>query len=504
MNLMTLDIDFVTAGRLLLVPLVDVRLLVVTPTAWLPALAAGLLLTWAWWQDRTDRMGGPEPRGTDALAGLVGLVIFAWFFQAGQFPWNEGDWKEEWTFFVAWQQALHLGSVPYYLVTAMQGTERYLANLQTPLMPYVFALRFVSIPVFVLFHMTVVYGVGFVGVVALRRELELRLLPWAIFLLLFILNGHIVSHLSVGHLPWVAYFLVPWVLVSAVRTSRGDQSFTNVATCAATFAAMILIGGWHVFVWSLLFMAFTCLVAPRGLVVLTQVGLITVLLAAARLAPAMVTFGVGSNIFMSGYPTGISLLSALVAGPTSTALLDQWETNAFVGWFGFLLLCVGAVPFRQPGQRFMNRLLVPTVALSVLSLGRVYGETLFRLPGFVSERVTTRMIILPILWLALAGAVRFDAWWRRQRVSLGVSVVVLLGAWFLVLQLVLHLNAWRPHVLAAIDGLPVDVLKAIPVETLYGAAFWCGVVVSVASAVAVARLILRGNAQARSSHTLAS
>ena len=127
----------------------------------------------------------------------------------------------------------------------MQGTERYLANLQTSMMPYVVALAWMSVNAFVLLHMAIAYGVGFVGAVVLRRELSLGFFPWPLFLLLFTINGHIVSHLSVGHLPWIAYFLIPWVLASAVRTSRGDRSWHTIATCAQTFAAMILIGGWH-------------------------------------------------------------------------------------------------------------------------------------------------------------------------------------------------------------------------------------------------------------------
>ena len=43
----------------------------------------------------------------------------------------------------------------------MQGTERYFANLQTPLMPYVFGLAFTSVNTFILVHVAVVYGIGF-------------------------------------------------------------------------------------------------------------------------------------------------------------------------------------------------------------------------------------------------------------------------------------------------------------------------------------------------------
>jgi hypothetical protein len=194
---------------------------------------------------------------------------------------------------------------------------------------------------------------------------------------------------------------------------------------------------------------------------------------------------------MGRYPSGASLFAALVASPTGEGQLDQWEYEAYVGYVGFLVLCVGAVPFWQPAKRFLNLLLLPTGALIVLSIGNVYELTLFRLPGFVSQRVTSRFVILAILWLTLAGAVRLDPWWRRARISLVASIPFLLAVWFLAVQLVLRAHTWRPHLGPPLDVLPVDVLKIVPVEPIYYWAFWCGAAVSAASTFAVVRLLLR-------------
>lgn len=475
-----------TVGR---APLVNMRLLVDTPSAWAPAVVAGALVALAWWHDRRTPDNSPGSRVIEVLTGIAGLAFLGWFFRAGQFPWTEGDWREEWVFFFAWREALSGGGMPYYLATAMQGTERYFANLQTPMMPYAGALAFVDVRSFLLFHLAFVYTAGFLGAVALRRELRLRLLPWTIFLLVFTLNGHIASHLSVGHLPWVAYFLLPWLLVSAIRVARGDRSWRTVLTCGSAFGGMILIGGWHVFVWALLFLAFACLLSWKRLVVLTWIGVITALLAAARLAPAVATFGAGTNTFGSGYPSVASLLAALVDAPIDYVRLERWELDAYVGYAGFLLLCLGAVPFRDAARRFMNVLLLPAGALLVLSFGNVYGVTFFRLPGFVSERVTTRLVILSVLWLAVAGVVRLDGWWRVARLSPARSAVMLLGAGFLILQLVLRVETWRPHAGSPLDALPSEVLKAMPVEPLYYWMFWCGAVVSLVSAFAVTRAL---------------
>jgi len=478
-------------------PLDALRLLADAPAAWPLALAAGLLLLLVWWQDRSGRTSPHWQHIAHALAWVGGLSILWWLFQGGRVPWDEGDWREEWGFFAAWKQALEAGSVPYYLRTVfypigsvLEGTERYLANLQTPMVPYVLALKFIDVRWFFVFHIAVVYSAGFLGAVTLRRELGLALLPWTMFLLIFTLNGHIVSHLSVGHVIWAAYFLTPWLLVCAIRISRGNQSMRNVAACAATLGAMMLVGGWQIFVCSVLFVIFTCLIPPRRITVLARIGSITALLGAVKLAPAVLTYGTGANIFRGGYPSMGSLFAALVASPTREGPLDPWEYDAYVGYVGFVLLCAGAVPFWQPAKRSLNLLLVPAFALIVLSMGNVYELTLFRLPGFVSQRVASRLIVLAILWLTLAGAVRFDPWWSRARTSLVASVGVLLAVWFLALQLLLRAHTWRPHIGPPLDALPADVIKTAPVEPVYFWTFWCGAAVSTISAIVVARLLL--------------
>ena len=206
--------------------------------------------------------------------------------------------------------------------------------------------------------------------------------------------------------------------------------------------------------------------------------MLTALLAAVRLLPAVATFGTGANTFISGYPTLASVFDSLVGAPVRDALLDQWELDAHVGAAGFFLLCLGALPFREVSTRFLNALLLPSAILIVLSFGNIYGQTLFRLSGFVSKRVTTRLLILPVLSLTLAAAVRMDGWWRRARVSHATAIPVLAGAWWLALTLLLHAQAWRPHAGLSTNVLPAEVLKIMPVEPAYFWAFWIGAAVA--------------------------
>jgi hypothetical protein len=486
-----LDTSFSVARDILRSPLVHLRLLITTPTAWLPTVLMSVMIVWAWHFDRSDGQHGRSARWFETLSGAAGFVVLIWFFHAGQLPWTESDWAEEWTFFVAWKQALANHSLPYYLATATQGTERYLANVQTPLMPYVFGLAVLPIGAFVQLHVVFVYIVGFIGTVVIRRELALGLLPWTMFVLIFMCNGHIVSHLSAGHLPWIAYFLLPWMLVSAIRICRNDRSVSVVLTCAATFAGMILIGGWHAFVWAWLFFTLVCVSSTRRILALLQVGVATALLGAARLVPGIATFGGGENVFITGYPSVAALLASLVDIPPRIPVVEAWELDAYVGYAGFLLMCAGLIPFRESPRRFINMLLLPSAMLVLLSIGHLYEHTLFQLPGFVSERVTTRLIVIPILSLTLVGGWRFDAWWRIAKRSTAASLGVLAAAWFQMLQLAMRTESWRPHAGNPGVMLPSEVLKVMPIEPVYYWAFWIGVTISIVATMVAGGLAIR-------------
>ena len=54
------------------------------------------------------------------------------------------------------------------------------------------------------------------------------------------------------------------------------------------------------------------------------------------------------------------------------------------------------------------------MTLVILSTFDIYKWTLFKLPGFVSERVATRLVIVGVLGLALVGSTQLDRWVRRE------------------------------------------------------------------------------------------
>src|SRR5262249_53202621 len=149
------------------------------------------------------------------LAAIVGaaavvFVLFFWFFHGARFPWSqEPDWLKDWTYYSSLRDAVLHGRIPYDLRSQFFGADRYCANPETLLTPDALLLGVMSINAFVTLHMLLCVAVGFWGLLALKRELDLSLPAWTIFLIVFLLNGHIGAHFSVGHVMWTAYYLLP-------------------------------------------------------------------------------------------------------------------------------------------------------------------------------------------------------------------------------------------------------------------------------------------------------
>jgi hypothetical protein len=126
-----------------------------------------------------------------------------------------------------------------------------------------------------------------------------------------------------------------------------------------------------------------------------------------------------------------------------------------------------------------------------LSFFNLYELTLFQLPGFVSERVTSRFAVVGVIGWILAGCVRLSATgvasggWR----SLPGAVMFFAADCYWSLQLTLNGAAIRPVLR---DASPyTDLLKATVPDPSYLMSVWLGHAISIATAIIIAVIALR-------------
>jgi hypothetical protein len=400
-----------------------------------------------------------------ALAALFGVGALHWLYVFGfltpgfaGMSFTVADWPKEVRYYVALQQALVDGRIPWYVSKSIQETRKFLANPEVPWSPDVLLLRFCSIEVFLALKVLLWYAAGFAGLVLIRRRYALSLVPFTFLFLLFSCNGHIVAHLAIGHSMWTGYFLLPFVFLFLTDILDGNGA-TAPPKLALVFFLMLLQGSLHVFVACVLLVLSSAAFRRRAWRALLLALHWTAALGACRLVPAaVVLFGKMDQVFISGYASAADLLAAFVrirpiTYPRQGGLfgtLNWWEFDVYLGalglawllWFGIVLR------FKGPEARRFAALDGPLAVMALLSLDDLYAPVnRLGIPLLGGERVSSRLLIVPVVFLLAIAAARMQRVLDSSNRKPLLSAVGALAAVAVAASLAMHSHAWSLPVL---------------------------------------------------------
>lgn len=420
------------------------------------------------------------------------------------------DWPKEYRYFTVLRQALVEGRMPYVLSEPIVFSRKFLAIPETCLSPQVVLLRALTPGAFVVVNTLLLHAAFCVGVLALARRHRLAFVPAAAFYLLAGFNGHVSAHLAVGHSMWAGFLLLPAFLLPLLALADDAPSPRAPILLALALAAILFQGALHVFAWCVLFALLFAAFNPSRLRPVATALVWTAGAAALRLLPAVFVARRRETAFLSGYPSIGDLVRGLVTllppdGPQRGGLfgaVSPWELDAYVGPAGLALIVAGLWLFaRRTPVSGLARLAGPIAVMAVLSLGDagVLFE-LSRLPLLSAERVTSRLIALPLVVAALLAAVGLDHAWRVGGRAVRVSLATAVAA--TAVGLAVHGWTWRvasladrlPQRKAVIDVRIVATDDASPeADRLYRALVHAGAALSLATWTAAAlRLRLSG------------
>lgn len=428
------------------------------------------------------------------MAGRVALLAL---FIAGALAWclllsSDGgvlsgpaptveDWPKEFRYYSVLQQAVRERRVPLFVSRPILAGRKLLALPELNCTPPVLLLAALSLPSYVLLDTLLHYGAGFAGLLLLRRRYRLGWPAFTFLFLLFVLNGHLVAHMTVGHSMWAAHFLLPFFVLGVLELVEGGRPRTAGLVALVLFA-ILLRGGFHLFVWCVLFLVLLAAFNPRRLKLVAAALGWSAALGAVRLAPAAFLARRWDEPFVSGFPSLIDLWHALVsirdaAEPHRGGFfgrLGWWEYDTYVGPAGLVLLCLFGValarshPALEGGRE--RGLYGPLAVMAALSLGDGYlMMNLSPLPLLNAERVSSRLLLLPVLMLGVVAALRMQRWWAaassgpRPALARGAA---LLGLAAMATGLIAHAWQWRLQVVQALlpprRGLLNVELVAVP------------------------------------------
>jgi hypothetical protein len=458
-----------------------------------------------------------------ALLGAV-LVHFAVFLDGGAgtvgpLP-NLEDWPKEFRYYTVLQEAVRAGRVPYFATEPILITRKLLAIPEVSTSPQVLLLGALSVPAYFVVNTLLVAALGFGGLLLLRRRYGLGGLPFCLLVFLFYLNGHPTAHLAVGHSMWVGYFLLSFFVLFVLELVEDGPGPLSPAKLALVLFALVLQGSFHIFVWCVLLLLLLAAFAGRLWPALWRALAWSAALSAVRLLPAYFVARRREQVFVTGYPSLLDVWHGLVTvrdaafGKRGGFLgrVDWWEFDAYVGPAGLAFLLVFGLVLarrhpvlRPPAER---TLLGPLAVLAVFSFADAYLVlNLSGLPLLESQRVSSRFLAVPLVFLIALASLRLDRFLRahpsgawRAAAGLGLALTVA--------GLLVHSSVWRVAHLktlvrerrAVMSVHVADPVPQIEGDLAYMRTVQASAVVTLASlAVLLARLRLRAGERTRRS-----
>ncbi len=358
---------------------------------------------------------------------LTGLFWYYVFFQQGTISLEYADWAKITAPRLQFlRTALKEGQLPLHISdpgTFQNDTTRYLAVADTLVSPQLVLLYWLPVVQFVMVDVWLLYTLGFLGLLVLRRRFRLSLVPFTALVLLFNFNGNILAHYAVGHASWGGYFLFPWYAWLVFRLLDGDRSWTWTLGMAGVMFAIWLQGSFHQFVWLLMLLGLIGVLVPRTFWTALRTGGFILLGSAFRILPAIVVWDSG---YVGGFDNGFPTLSALweylvtMVNPLESKhyymgtgpALGAWELTTFIGLPAALLLVYfGIYRGLLARQAPFRPLALPLGVMLLLSTGSFYFliDSL-HLPMLDTERVTSRMISVVLTFGLIFTVERFQRW----------------------------------------------------------------------------------------------
>lgn len=429
------------------------------------------------------------------LGGLYifGGIVWSYFLNFGRLGFDLHDWTQEGPRFDFIRRSLLLGRLPLHIGSELASTERFLAIPDTVISPQILLLRFLEPGLFILVNSLLLYSLGFLGLLLLRRKFSWSLVPFTTIFLLFSLNGHPLAQVAVGHSMWITYFLLPYLVLLVARLYEGDAGWKWVLAVGVLLFGMYLQGGFHFVNWSIMLLLLIGVTSTEHLGMVLKGILFGLLLSMPRILPAAFEFSNGNRSFISGYFSVTDMVSALISlRPPEEALsgvysaFGWWEADAYTGLLGlgFLLFFGIYLILRDPETDRISRarILAPILMMTALSLGKIFQPiTLLPIPFVDAERVSSRFLVVPIVLLIIVAGTRFDRLLRARTFQTGRQLAILLLLGLMGHDLLQHARLWRVENMGLLfPSTPVDIRTQVltRVDPTYTGAILIGAVLA--------------------------
>ncbi|MEI6846166.1 MAG: 6-pyruvoyl-tetrahydropterin synthase-related protein, partial [Candidatus Firestonebacteria bacterium] len=359
-------------------------------------------------------------------------------------------WQKEYDYYSVLKQAVTGGKTPYHITQEYQTTDRFLAIPEIDISPALLLLKWLEVPHFLYLNLVFMFLLGFLGLLLLKRKLKLGFLAFAFLALIFFLNGHLVAHIYAGHYMWTGFFLLPYFFLFLLELGEGKNLLSAAAKLSLTIFFIFITGGFHIAVWCLLLLFLTGLLNNSLRKYSFIALLLTALLLVFRLAPALFTYYANAGARVRGFYSIFNLLESLVVMHTPDFMPPGWQNNwleytTFIDIIGVaVLLYFGIYLSRKKAgvKDVFKPFYWPIGIIAILTLSKLGWMPV---PPFNSEKVSTRMLIIPVLFLAVVSAVRLQEFLKKANKTVLFTVVSAVLLVMLFTSLFINMKEWTPR-----------------------------------------------------------
>ena len=419
-----------------------------------------------------------------ALLYLGGFYMWFSLLSYEDFSFRVGDWSSEHRFYSVLKEGISRGVFPFYSSYPYHGNNQFLAFVNIPASPQIVLLKFLDIQDYLIFNTVLFYTLSTHGCWLFAKKYRLSLAVFAWLFLLVNFNGHITSHLAIGHTQWFAYFLLPYALLLMLEIERDRFTRRTALVLSGILFLMLLQGSIHIYVLTMLFLLLLVVtnLSRSNILRFLLITTLSAAMASCRLLPGLLFFGDTPRLFVPGYATLRHIVDELIIlhpnpkglgndyAPTqwvgATVEPLPWEYDVYIGVTGFIFLVICGLVLRfrgaLPRTVLFKNLDWPLVLMTWLALGSsYYFVAASGIPVISSvERAPARFFLMPLLMLMVMGAIRLQSVIESKRYGTAVRMVTLGGAAHTGFALYLHFMNWRVETMEhSYENVPV-VLEA--------------------------------------------
>lgn len=408
-----------------------------------------------------------------AILYLMGILHWGLFLNWGKIPFDLHDWTQAGAYFSFLRQSFLTNQLPLQIGSTLVPTANYLAQPETLISPQSYLLRFLDPGLFTLVNFLILYSVGYIGLLLLRRRYSLAPAAFSVLVLLFNFNGHITAHYAVGHIEWTGYFFLPFLLLLLLKVLDGEKAdWKWVLFISLTLFAMALQGAFHFVLWCWIFLLAWGLFSPKKyLLPAVKAIFFSLLLCLFRFLPPAIEYVGGGKSFISGFPTVTDLFSAMIvlkypaeAITGGIKSLGWWEVDTYIGMIGLgFVITFGVYQTWRKGSG-TKTLLAPIAVVTFLSIGQVYSViNHLPIPLVDSERISSRFFIVPLVVLITLGSIQLQELMNKLGMRGIVERIFSLGVLILLAHdLLQHSRAWRvSNMYDLFQSTPVDIQSQV-------------------------------------------